>query len=51
VKYNPKSLFITYLSNSRTGQTGRRIFTLDASNDAVSHKGMLFWFWLILQPI
>ena len=28
--------------NSRTGQTRRRIFTLDGSNDADSHKDVPF---------
>ena len=29
--------------NSPTGQTRRRIFTLDGSNDADSHKDVPFW--------
>jgi len=37
--------------NSPTGQTRRRIFTLDGSNDANSRKDVLLWVSLTLLPI
>jgi len=40
VKYN--EFFIPFFGNSSTGQTRRRIFTLDGSNDADSRKGVPF---------
>ena len=48
MKFNPKFIY-TFLRNSPAGQTTRRIFTLDGSNDADSCKGMPFWLSLILQ--
>ena len=44
VKYN-EFFFYLYLFfiNSPTGQTRRRIFTLDGSNDADSRKDVPFW--------
>jgi len=35
-------LFVPLFGNSYTGQTGRWIFTLDGSNDAVSRKDVPF---------
>ena len=35
-------LFMVFFMNSPTGQTRRRIFTLDGSNDADSRKDVLF---------
>ena len=32
-----------FFRNSPTGQTLRRIFACDGSNDAVSRKDVLFW--------
>jgi len=43
-------MYTPFLSNSRTGQTARQIFTLDGSNDADSCKGVPFWLLLILKP-
>ena len=46
VKYNEIFflfiLFIPFFMNSPTGQTRRRIFTLDGSNDADSRKDVPF---------
>jgi len=44
VKYNKSFiyLFIPFFMNSPTGQTRRRIFTLDGSNDADSRKNVPF---------
>ena len=44
VKYNENFiyLFIPFFINSPTGQTRRRIFTLDSSNDADSRKDVPF---------
>jgi len=36
--------------NSPTGQTGRRIFTLDGSNDADSHKDVPFGGFVDIAP-
>jgi len=38
VKYNEFFYLYLFFMNSPTGQTGRRIFTLDGSNDADSRK-------------
>jgi len=37
-----KNLFTPFFLNSPTGQTRRRIFTLDGSNDADSRKDVPF---------
>ena len=43
VKYNRNFIYLhLFLKNSPTGQTGRRIFALDGSNDADSRKGVPF---------
>jgi len=44
VKYNENFslIYIPYFVDRPTGQTGRRIFTHDGSNDAVSRKGVPF---------
>ena len=36
--------------NSPTGQTRRRIFTLDGSNDADSRKYVPFWGFVDIAP-
>jgi len=36
--------------NSPTGQTRRRIFTLDGSNDADSRKDVPFWGFVDIAP-
>jgi len=41
----------TFFGNSPTGQTRRRIFALDGSNDADSRKDVPFGVSLILLPI
>jgi len=54
VKYNEfffNFLVYTFFMNSPTGQTRRRIFTLDGSNDAGSRKDVPFWVSLIFLPI
>jgi len=52
VKYNEFFyLFLPFFMNSPTGQTRRRIFTLDGSNDANSRKDVLLWVSLTLLPI
>ena len=38
----PKKAQKRYFVDRPTGQTGRRIFTHDGSNDAVSRKGVPF---------
>ena len=50
VKYNKSFiyLFIPFFMNSPTGQTRRRIFTLDGSNDADSSKNVPFGVSFIL---
>jgi len=45
VKYRQKfflAIHIPFFRNSPTGQTLRRIFACDGSNDAVSRKDVLF---------
>jgi len=43
VKYNRNFIYLhLFLKNSPTGQTGRRIFALDGSNDADLHKDVSF---------
>jgi len=44
VKYNENfsSIYIPFFVDRHTGQTARRIFTHDDSNDAVSRKGVPF---------
>jgi len=37
--------------NSPTGQTRRRIFTLDGSNDADSHKDVSFGGFVDIAPL
>jgi len=37
-----QNFYLYFLSNSPTGQTARRIFTLNGSNDADSRKGVPF---------
>jgi len=39
-----------FLRNSRTGQTRRRIFTHDGSNDADSRKDVPFWGFFRIAP-
>ena len=39
---NPIFLFMPFFGNSPTGQTSRRFFTLDGSNDADSRKDVFF---------
>jgi len=54
VKYNDFFLFIYlyfFFMNSPTGQTRRRIFTLDGSNDADSRVDVLSGVSLTLLPI
>ena len=43
-------LFIFFFMNSPTGQTRRRIFTLDGSNDADSRKGVSFGGFVGIAP-
>ena len=43
--------FITFLKNSATGQTRRRIFTHNGSNDADSRKDVPFWEFFTLHPM
>jgi len=53
VKYNEFLfiyLFIPFFINSPTGQTRRRIFTLDGSNDADSRKDVLFGGFVDIAP-
>jgi len=42
VKYNQFFYLYLFFMNSPTGQTRRRIFTLDGSNDANSRKDVPF---------
>jgi len=42
MKYNEIFLNLFFFMNSPTGQTRRRIFTLDGSNDADSRKDVPF---------
>jgi len=50
VKYNEKKLFIPFFGYSSTGQTRRRIFTLDGSNDADSRKSVPFRGFVDISP-
>jgi len=53
VKYNENFLFIylyLFFMNSPTGQTRRRIFTLDGSNDADSRKDVPFVGFVDIAP-
>jgi len=52
VKYNENFfyLFIPFFMNSPTGETRRRIFTLDGSNDADSRKDVPFWGFVDIAP-
>jgi len=52
VKYNEFLFFFiyTFFGKSPTGQTCRRIFTLDDSNDADSSKGVPFWCFVDIAP-
>ena len=52
VKYNEifSYLFIPFFMNSPTGQTRRRIFTLDGSNDADSRKDVPFGGFVDIAP-
>jgi len=56
VKYNENFIYLfiylyLFFMNSTTGQTRRRIFTLDGSNDADSRKDVPFGVSLTLLPI
>jgi len=52
VKYNQNYFYLCPLfANSPTGQTRRRIFTHDGSNDADSRKDVPFGDFFILLPI
>jgi len=44
-------IYAPFFRNSPTGQTCRRIFTHDGSNDAVSRKNVLFWEFFTLLLI
>jgi len=50
VKYNEFFYLYLFFMNSPTGQTRRRIFTLDGSNDAVSRKDVLFGGFVDIAP-
>jgi len=53
VKYNEifyLSIGLHFFGNSPTGQTRRRIFTLDGSNDADSRKGVPFGGFVDIAP-
>ena len=52
VKYNENVfyLYIPFFINSPTGQTRRRIFTLDGSNDADSRKDVHFVGFVDIAP-
>jgi len=54
VKYNSTEILFIYLwpffGNSPTGQKRRRIFAHDGSNDADSHKDVLFWDFVDIAP-
>jgi len=51
VKYNQNYFYLCpFLRNSPTGQTRRRIFTHDGSNDAHSRKGVPFWGFFHIAP-
>ena len=52
VKYNEFLFFFiyTFFGKSPTGQTRRRIFTLDGSNDADSRKDVLFGGFVDIAP-
>jgi len=49
VKYN-EFFYLTFFMNSRTGQTRRRIFTLDGSIDVDSSKDVPFGGFLDIAP-
>ena len=51
VKYNQNCFIYALFGNSPTGQTLRRIFTHDGSNDAASRKDVLLWEFITLLPI
>ena len=55
MKYDEKFFLFIYLylffMNSPTGQTSRRIFTLDGSNDADSRKDVPFGHFVDMLPI
>jgi len=50
VKYNEFFFIYTFFMNSPTGQTRRRIFTLDGSNDADTHKDVPFGGFVDIAP-
>jgi len=53
VKYNKKFIYLfiyILFGNSPTGQTRRRIFTFDGSNEADSRKGMPFGGFADIDP-
>ena len=43
-------MYLILFMNSPTGQTRRRIFTLDGSNDADSHKDVPFGGFVDIVP-
>ena len=50
VKYNEIFFIYIFFMNSPTGQTRRRIFTLDGSNDADSRKDVPFGGFVDIAP-